>query len=111
PSIEEAKGEVTPAVCQKVHYDKCDVVDDVDPAQGRFEFDAVECAHAPVRAHQIAQVEIPVAVAHLALLGPGGPQGGKLFGPGQDPGMKLAALLHCGEMRNSRQGRPEGGEA
>ena len=104
PSIQEAEGEVTPAVRQKVHHDKRDVVDDVDPAQGRVEFDAVERDHALVRSHQIAQVEVPMALAHLSLFRPGGPSRGKQSGLGQDPGMKLAPLLRCRKVADALQG-------
>ena len=75
PGVHEAEGEVASVVGGKIHDDEGHVVDHVDPAQRRVEFNAVEGHHVAVKAHQVGQVQVAMAFADAAVCQAGVPEG------------------------------------
>ena len=67
PGVDEAPGQRAQADRVQVHEGEGDVADDVDAAQPRVELDRIECKHLALPAHQIAQVQVAMALAHKAL--------------------------------------------
>ena len=66
PGIQEAEGQVAPAVRLEIHGEEGDVAAHVDPAQGGIEFEAVESGHLVAQHHRVGQVQVAVALAHPA---------------------------------------------
>jgi hypothetical protein len=67
PGVDEAPGQRAQADRVQVHEGEGDVADNVDAAQPRVELDRIEGKHLALPAHQIAQMQIAMALAHKAL--------------------------------------------
>jgi hypothetical protein len=65
-AVEEALREVHAAAVVEVHHRERDLGHDVDPAQRRTEFDAVEHDDAIVVQHDVGEMQVAVAFAHEA---------------------------------------------
>ena len=65
-SIQKSIREVAPAMGDEVHREERRVAQHVDPAQRRIELDAVERRHIVAKHQGIRQVQVTMALAHLA---------------------------------------------
>jgi hypothetical protein len=66
PAIEKPEREIGSFAGAEVHDCERDVVDHIDPAQRRVEFDAIERRHMAFDADDIFQVQVAMALAHVA---------------------------------------------
>jgi hypothetical protein len=112
PAVEHAHGQAGETALLQVHHQKGQVADHIDPAQGRTEFEAVEGLDPPLLQHQVAQMQIAMALAHPARrqpLGKTGLQAAKLL---LGPALQLPhlGLQRTGSLRapprRARIGRP-----
>ncbi|HTS85831.1 MAG TPA: hypothetical protein VMG61_12060 [Usitatibacter sp.] len=61
---EQARGEPGQAVGFEIHHEESHVAHHVDPAQPGIELDAIERQGYPAREHDVAEVQVAVALAH-----------------------------------------------
>ena len=69
-AVEEMRGQLGVVFLREVHDQETDIGEDIGIAQVGIEFDAVERGYPGRQAHEIAEMQVAVAVAHEAVVEP-----------------------------------------
>ena len=100
PAVEQQRAQVGAAAHRQVHHQKGQLTDRIDPAQGVAEFQRVEHFDARRAQQHVAQVQIAVAFADLALgpppFKPGAKRRSLLLHPAAQPGQLRAGTIPAG---------------